>query len=98
MNFSEDEKWELVGYVRVSSIRYEILKRLKTKFLMPSEIAKENDARTTLISKELKNLKEHDLVNCKNESATKGRIYKITPLGLEILEILEKNEFTETGS
>lgn len=92
MNSISDDEWGLVGYIRISSTRYEILKTLKSQFLMPSEIAKKNNVRTTQISKELKNLKEQNLIECKNESARKGRIYKITPVGLQLLEVLENNE------
>ena len=88
---SDDAKWALVGYVRSASNRHKVLKTLKTHFLIPTDIARINEMRLTQVSKELKNLKDKKLVECMNESATKGRIYKITPLGLEILEILERD-------
>ena len=87
---TEDEIWELVGFIKVSQTRYETLKTLKTDFLMPSEIAKSTGMRTTQISNALRDLKEKDLVVCLNESARKGRIYQNTPLGLEILKRIEK--------
>ncbi|MGX8694340.1 MAG: MarR family transcriptional regulator [Methanobrevibacter sp.] len=87
---SEDEIWELVGFIKVSQTRYITLKTLKTDFLMPSEIAKQTGLRTTQISNALRDLKERDLVVCLNETARKGRIYQNTPLGLEILKRIEK--------
>ena len=87
---SEDEIWELIGFVKVSQTRYATLKTLKTDFLMPSEIAKSTGMRTTQISNALHDLKEKNLVVCMNESARKGRIYPNTELGLEILERIEK--------
>ena len=87
---TEDEIWELIGYVKVSPIRMKTLKSLKTDFLMPSEIAKTTGLRTTQISSALSDLKERNLVVCKNESAKKGRIYQNTSLGLEILKRIEK--------
>ena len=87
---SEDEIWELVGFIKVSQTRYITLKTLKTDFLMPSEIAKQTGLRTTQISNALRDLKERDLVVCLNETTRKGRIYQNTPLGLEILERIEK--------
>ena len=87
---SEDEIWELIGFIKVSQIRYITLKTLKTDFLMPSEIAKSTGLRTTQISNALKDLKERKLVVCMNESARKGRIYQNTPLALEILKMIEK--------
>ena len=87
---SEDEIWELVGFIKVSQTRYITLKTLTTNFLMPSEIAKQTGLRTTQISNALRDLKERDLVVCLNETARKGRIYQNTPLGLEILKRIEK--------
>lgn len=87
---SEDEIWELVGFIKVSQTRYITLKTLTTDFLMPSEIAKQTGLRTTQISNALRDLKERDLVVCLNETARKGRIYQNTPLGLEILKRIEK--------
>jgi DNA-binding transcriptional regulator GbsR (MarR family) len=88
--FSEDEIWEILGFIKVSPIRYQTILTLNTEFLMPSEIAKTTGYRTTQISAALNELKELNLVECKNESAKKGRLYKSTELGLEILKILEK--------
>ena len=87
---SEDEIWELIGFIKVSQTRYITLKTLKTDFLMPSEIAKSTGLRTTQISNALRELKERDLVVCLNETARKGRIYQNTDLGLEILKRIEK--------
>ena len=87
---SEDEIWELIGFVKVSQTRFTTLKTLETNFLMPSEIAKSTGLRTTQISNALHDLKEKNLVVCLNESARKGRIYQNTALGLEILGRIEK--------
>lgn len=87
---TDEEMWEIIGYVKVSSIRLEILKSLQTTFLMPSEIAKLTGYRTTQISNALHDLKERELVECMNEDARKGRIYQNTELGLAILKILEE--------
>ena len=53
---------------------------------MPSEIAKENDIKTSQVSSALSDLKEKSLVICVNEEVRKGRLYKCTDLGLEILK------------
>lgn len=87
---TDDEMWEIIGYIKVSSIRLEILKSLHTTFLMPSEIAKLTGYRTTQISNALSDLKEKNLVRCMNEDARKGRIYQNTELGLAILKILDE--------
>ncbi len=87
---TDEEMWEIVGYIKVSSIRLNVLKSLKGSFLMPSEIARITGYRTTQISNALHDLKERELVRCMNEDARKGRIYQNTPLGLMILNILDE--------
>lgn len=88
----EKRIWDLIGFVKISPIRYKTLKTLDADFLMPSEIAKSTGLRTTQVSNALGDLKEKKLVMCMNETAKKGRIYQNTKLGLEILEILEGND------
>ena len=89
---SEREKWEIIGFIKVSSTRYNILKTIEDDFLMPSEIAKYTGLRITQVSNALHDLKEKDLVYCLNEDVSKGRLYRNTPLGLEILEMIDKNK------
>lgn len=88
---SDKELWEIIGFIKISPTRYQTLKTIRSDFLMPSEIAKSTGFRITQVSNALHDLKEKNLVYCMNEEATKGRLYKNTPLGLEILEIIENN-------
>ncbi len=85
---NEEEKYRLLGYVIASEYRLHILKCLNTSIKTPSTIAKEIGLRTNHISNVLKDLKEHNLVVCLNEEAHKGRLYKITDLGIEILNLM----------
>ena len=87
---TDEEIWEIIGFIKVSSIRLQTLKSLQTRFLMPSEIAKMTGYRTTQISKALNDMKKRELVVCMNEEARKGRIYKNTELGLTILKMLDE--------
>lgn len=89
-NLNDNEKWELIGFIKISPTRLKTLQSLGKSFLMPSEIAKITGLRTTQISNALHDLKEKKLVECMNETATKGRIYQNTELGLAILEILKE--------
>lgn len=89
---SEEKKWEIIGYVKVSSIRYTTLKTIDKQFKMPSEIAKDSGLRLSQVSDALQALKKKDLVYCMNEEVRKGRLYQSTDLGLEILEMISSNE------
>lgn len=87
---SDEELWEIIGFVKASQSRYKTLITLETKFMTPSDIAKINDIRITQISNSLQDLKEKELVECLNENIRKGRFYKITDLGLTVLKILKQ--------
>lgn len=87
---SEKELWEIIGFIKISPIRYKTLATLSTGFLMPSEIARSTGMRTTQVSNALNAMKKKNLVVCKNEDAYKGRIYQNTELGLEVLRLIEQ--------
>jgi len=86
---NNDEKYKIIGYVIASKYRLNILKSLNDTVKTPSLIAKDIDLRTNHVSNVLKDLKENNLVVCLNEEAHKGRLYKNTDLGIEILKYIE---------
>jgi len=85
---SNDEIYEILGYVLASEYRTNIIKSIGQDMKIPSVIASDLDLRTNHISNVLKDLKERNIVICLNENAKKGRLYKNTELGLEILKLL----------
>lgn len=85
---NNDETFQLLGYVIASEYRTNILKSIGNGIKIPSAIAKDIGLRTNHVSNVLKDLKENGLVLCLNEDARKGRLYKNTELGLEILKYL----------
>lgn len=86
---NDDDKYKILGYVIASEYRINILKTLNKTVKTPSSIAKDIDLRTNHVSNVLKDLKEKNLVICLNEDAHKGRLYKNTDLGIEILELIK---------
>lgn len=88
---SESEIWEIIGFIKISPTRYQILKTIEDDFMMPSEIARYTGLRITQVSNALHDLKKRELVYCLNEHVSKGRLYQNTELGLEILGMIEKN-------
>ncbi|MDO5824529.1 MarR family transcriptional regulator [Methanobrevibacter sp.] len=82
------EIYELLGYVKISPYRTNTLKIISDDLKMPSEIAKELNVKTSQVSSALHDLKEKDLVICVNEEVRKGRLYKCTDLGKEIIKKL----------
>lgn len=84
----EKELYYKLGYVKVSPYRTQTLKSIREDIKMPSEIAKEIGVKTSQVSASLSDLKKADLVICINEEARKGRLYKCTEKGLELLKFI----------
>ena len=80
--------YEILGFVKVSPYRTNTLKSIKEDLKIPSEIAKEIHISTSQVSAALSDLKKYDLVVCVNEEVRKGRLYKCTDSGKEIIEKL----------
>lgn len=56
---------------------------------IPTVIAKDSEIRPNHISKVLSELKAHELVECINPEARKGRLYRLTDKGEKIVKNLE---------
>ncbi len=88
MEDNNEDIYKIVGYVMASDYRTNILKCIGKEIKIPSAITEEVGLRTNHVSNVLKDLKEKNLVVCLNEEAKKGRLYKNTELGLQILEYI----------
>ena len=79
-----DELLILKAYVEISSYRLKAVKCISNDVKTPTKISKETGILTNHISKVLKELKEHGIVECINEEMRKGRLYRLTEKELEI--------------
>lgn len=86
----DDETLKTYAYVNISSYRVKAVKALQNDVKTPTNIATDTGIRTNHISKVLKELKESGVAECINEEARKGRLYRLTSVGEEIVEELEK--------
>lgn len=74
---SEENTWEIIGFIKVSPSRYKTIKSLSgNDYKMPSEIAKETNLRPTQVSSALNDLKSKKLVICLNEMLKKADFTK----------------------
>ncbi len=55
----------------------------------PTQIANDSDIRMSHISNVLKELKDCGVAECINENERKNRIYRLTPLGRDIVKNLD---------
>lgn len=74
-----------LSLVKSSEYRWKILKAIGDGIKMPSEIAKEVKIRLNHVSMFLKDLKKNGLAECLNEETRKGRLYRLTRLGKDVI-------------
>jgi len=71
---------ELAGFIVRSGYRKNVFLNLDNP-IMPSQIAKKTDIRLTHITRELRFLKEKDLIECLNPKEKVGRLYRLNNKG-----------------
>ena len=84
-----DELLTEISYVKISTYRIKVMKSLEDDVKIPSKIAEDSGILQNHISAVLKQLKDHDLVECINPEVRKGRLYRLTNVGEEIVKKLE---------
>lgn len=80
--------WEKYGWVKSSDYRQEILLKLNEFPQTPTDLRDKTEFHRSHISSVLQDLDDHDLVECLNPDAKKGRVYGLTDEGEEIVEAL----------
>ncbi|MDL2246309.1 transcriptional regulator [Methanobrevibacter sp. OttesenSCG-928-K11] len=83
---------DLAANILISSYRLKVLESIGDEFKMPSKIAEDTGIRTNHISKVLSDLKDKKIVECINEDARKGRLYKTTDLGKEVYKCIKSGK------
>jgi len=86
----DEEIINLLSFVKSSIYREEIIKYLGKETKIPSEIAKDLKISNTHTSKHLKSLKKRKIIVCLNEDAKRGRLYRNTEIGVELLNHVQK--------
>ena len=92
MSNENDELLKLTSYVQISKYREKTLKSIGDDVKIPTNIAQDSGIRTNHISKVLSELKSKDIVECINEEARKGRLYRLTDTGKDILDVIKEKE------
>lgn len=84
-----DEMLIEISYVQISKYREKVMKSLEGEVKIPSQIAKDSSIRVNHISKVLSELKAHELIECINPEARKGRLYRQTDKGETVSKNIE---------
>ena len=85
----DDETLKTYAYITISSYRSRTMKALENDIKTPNKIAEDSEILPNHISKVLRELKESGVAECINEDAKKGRLYRLTSFGEEIVKILD---------
>ena len=86
-----DEMLSEISYVQISSYRTKVMKSLDNEVKIPSQIAKDSNILQNHISAVLRQLKEHELVECINPDVRKGRLYRLTDKGNELVNNIDSD-------
>lgn len=87
INFEGDIMDETtIKYVNRSKYRVRTLKAIGDGVKMPKEIAEDSGILQNHISNVLRELKDKDLVECLNPNARKGRLYRLSDDGKDMLD------------
>ena len=84
-----DEMLTEMSYVNISKYRTKVMKTLEGEVKIPTVIARDSEIRTNHVSKVLSELKAHELIECINPDARKGRLYRLTDKGDELVKNLK---------
>lgn len=82
----DDKILILVEYIKQSPNRTKVLKSLGEEVLRPSEITNKTDIHINNVSRSLKQMKEKNIVYLLNPESKRGRLYKLTEDGKEVLK------------
>lgn len=83
---------DLAGFILRSDYRKKVFLFLTEKPIMPSEIEKVLTLRFTHITRELRFLKEKNLIECINPKERVGRLYRLTSSGEKLKKAMQKEK------
>ena len=89
----DDDTLILIAYIRNAPNREKVLKSFEREdFLRPIQISKKLNLHPNTISKNLKDLREHELTYVINPEYNVPRLYRLTDKGKKILNLLNQYE------
>jgi len=93
MSSDNDQEFiDAVSFAQSGTNRSKVIKVLAGNMKVPSKIAEELDLRMSQISATLSELKGANIVICLNEEKKRGRLYRLTELGLRVYEYIKEED------
>lgn len=81
--------YNLLGFIKASKHREEIVTLLGEEILTPTEISRVLDLHTSQVSRNLTELVEKGVVRILTPNLRKGKVYTLTNVGKECLGVLK---------
>ena len=92
-----EDKYVVLGRIFASKNRLNVLLSLSEALKTPSGLSTDLGLHLSYVSKILGELKDVELVECKNQKLIKGRIYGVTKFGIETLQEIKHLETGKRG-
>lgn len=89
----DDETLKKYAYVSISSYRAKVVKAMEDDVKTPIKLSKDSGIKKNHISKVLRELKESGVAECINEEAKRGRLYRLTDVGEEIVKHINLEDY-----
>jgi len=89
------QEWELISFVSASEPRFKVLIHLTKQASTPTNMATEFGIPISRVSTAIKELLEKGLVECLTPGRRKGKIYKATKRGEDVVRGM--HEYTDIG-
>ncbi len=83
--------YKVIGFIKASKHRYNILTILENNILTPKEISNKLHLHLSQVSRTLNELSEANLVECETPSLRKGKLHTLTEAGKACLKNLRSN-------
>jgi DNA-binding MarR family transcriptional regulator len=94
---SQDADYKLLGFVLAGGYRTNIMLTLGFQVATPKQMASMTKLRIGHVSNVLKSLVDKGLIECINAEAKRGRIYRLTPIGNRVFEMMRKLGLNKTS-
>jgi len=86
-----EEFYKDISFLKAGKYRMKVILDIQDKIKTPKDISKSAEIPMRETSRALGELKKRDIVIVLDESAKKGRLYKLTDKGKEAFEIIKEN-------
>ncbi|MDO5848419.1 MAG: winged helix-turn-helix domain-containing protein [Methanobrevibacter sp.] len=85
----DDKTLILTEFIKQSPNRTKVLKSIGNDVLKPTDITNKTNIHINNVSRSLKQMKEKNIVYLLNPNSKKGRLYKLTEDGVNVLKNLK---------